>query len=266
MKLDKLCFEVVQVAKQAGDYVKNQQQRVQTIIVEEKGLHDYVTEIDRSSEQMIIEQLHQLLPEAAFIAEENDNTSKAHEWLWIIDPLDGTTNFIHQLPLFTVSIGLMNIDRIVLGVIYEPNLDEMFYAWSRGGAWLNGNVIKVSNTQKLDQSLLATGFPFHNYTRLSQYMQFLEYTIQHTRGLRRLGSAALDLAWVACGRFDGFYEYGLKPWDVAAGVCIIQEAGGHITDFSGGDNYIFGQEIIATNSFIHQQLLQSIQMFFEKKL
>lgn len=264
MDLSKLCQKVLEIAKIAGDYAKQQQKTKRSSLnIQEKKLHDFVTEVDKTSEQMIVERLQKLIPNAGFIAEENDNAKKTTEWLWFIDPLDGTTNFIHNLPLFSISIALMHNDELVLGVIYEPNFNEMFYAWKNGGAWMNNQQINVSKTTSLNNSLLATGFPFHDYSLLEQYISFLKYTIKHTRGLRRLGSAALDLAWVACGRFDGFYEYGLKPWDVAAGVCIVSEAGGHTTDFNNGRNFIFGQEIISTNGLIHQELVAAIRKFFK---
>jgi myo-inositol-1(or 4)-monophosphatase len=204
------------------------------------------------------------LPGSAFLAEESPQKEHSSEFRWIIDPLDGTTNFIHGLPLFSISIALMNNNDLVLGVIREPNLNESFYAWKNGGAWLNNSQIKVSGTTLMANSLLVTGFPYYDYRHLDSFMEFLKFTVEETRGIRRLGSAALDLAWVACGRFEAFYEYGLQPWDVAAGACIVTEAGGKVTDFQNGENYIFGKEIIASNGLIHNNLSNEIQEFFFK--
>jgi myo-inositol-1(or 4)-monophosphatase len=176
--------------------------------------------------------------------------------------LDGTTNFIHGLAPFCTSIALKRNDEIILGVISEPNLKETFYAWVGSQAFLNGKPITVSDTDKLDNALLATGFPYYDYSRLENYMQVFEWCMRNSRGVRRLGSAAMDLAYVACGRMDGFYEYGLKPWDVAAGSFIVQQAGGKISDFSGDNNFLFGQEIIAFNGKLHDEFVEVMGSFF----
>lgn len=176
--------------------------------------------------------------------------------------MDGTTNFIHGLPIFSISIALAHKNEIIAGVIYEINQDECFYAWKNGGAFLNGKQIYVSKTDKLDDSLLATGFPYYDYSRLDAYLQLFKHFMQNTRGVRRLGSAAVDLAYVACGRFDGFYEYGLNPWDVAAGIILVKEAGGNCIDFNEGKDYLYGREIIASNKNIQKELFESLQIFF----
>lgn len=264
MNYEALCLKTTEIAVEAGKYIINERSKLQKGDIQSKGMHDFVTYVDRTSEQMIIEKLSELLPESTFLAEESKDQSKQSGLMWIIDPLDGTTNFIHGLPLFTVSIALLHKDQLVLGVIYEPNLRECYYAWKEGGAWLNGSKIQVSQTALMTNSLLATGFPYYDYHHLDAFMEFLKFTVEETRGLRRLGSAALDLAWVACGRFEGFYEYGLSPWDVAAGACIVQEAGGKITDFMNRNNFLFGKEVIATNKIIHDQLCNEIQAFFFK--
>ncbi len=264
MNYEVLCLQTTEIAAKAGKYIAGERNNFKKGDIETKGIHDFVSYVDRHSEQLIIKKLYDLLPEATFLAEEKFSESEHSDLMWIIDPLDGTTNFIHGLPLFTVSIALLHKKQLVLGVIYEPNLNECYYAWKNGGAWMNGNRIEVSKTLSMSNSLLATGFPYYDYNHLDAFFEFLKFTVEETRGLRRLGSAALDLAWVACGRFEGFYEYGLRPWDVAAGACIVNEAGGKITDFLNTENYLFGGEIIATNSFIHDQLCNEIQAFFFK--
>lgn len=182
--------------------------------------------------------------------------------MWIIDPLDGTTNFIHSLPVYSISVALTDRDERLIGVVYEINQKECFYAWKGGQACLNGSVIHASKTETLNDSLLATGFPYTDYGRMDHYLQLLGYLLQNSRGLRRFGSAAVDLAYVACGRFDGFYEYGLNPWDVAAGSLIVERAGGRVTDFSGKGNFIYGKEIIAANPLVCNALLHALRKYF----
>ena len=180
---------------------------------------------------------------------------------WVVDPLDGTTNFIHRVPVFAVSIALLDGDKPVLGVVHEANLNECFSAWEDAPALLNGNEICVSPISTMDKALLATGFPYYDYGKLDAYLEVFKYFMQHTSGLRRLGSAATDLAYVACGRFEGFYEYGLHPWDVAAGAFIVQQAGGKVTDFHGGNNYIFGAEMLASNKTLHSPMQEALKRF-----
>jgi myo-inositol-1(or 4)-monophosphatase len=183
----------------------------------------------------------------------------------VIDPLDGTTNFIHGAPPVAVSIALTEHNRPVVGVVYEIWLKEAFYAWKDSKAYLNGKEIKVSEASEIKDSLIATGFPYHNFDRISQYMETIDYFFNNTHGVRRLGSAATDLAYVACGRFDGFYEYNLSPWDVAAGALIVMQAGGRVSDFKGGDNYLFGRELISGNARIFDSFLHDVSRFMNKQ-
>src|ERR1019366_5996059 len=246
--LQKLCNEVCTLTKEVGAFIKSERENfsIDNIIV--KGKNDFVSYVDKTSEIQIIKELSALLPDSGFIAEEGTSTKKGEIYNWIIDPLDGTTNFIHGLPCYAISIALMRNNELVLGIIYEINLDECFYAWEGSKAYLNKKEINVSKTPTLADSLIATGFPYYDYERMNQYLELFQYFMKNTHGLRRLGSAATDLAYVACGRFDGFYEYSLQPWDVAAGAFIVKQAGGKITDFTGNDNYIFGKEMVAGNS------------------
>jgi myo-inositol-1(or 4)-monophosphatase len=178
--------------------------------------------------------------------------------------LDGTTNFIHGLPPFAISIALLDGSEIVMGVVYEMGLKECFYSWKGGGSYLNGKRISVSKAGKVNDSLIATGFPYYNYTYLDNFMTTVKFFMENSHGLRRLGSAATDIAYVACGRFEAFYEYGLNPWDVAAGIIILEQAGGKVSDFKGGTNYLYGGEIIATNGTIHDEFLRVINRLMVK--
>jgi myo-inositol-1(or 4)-monophosphatase len=255
MNLDyaQICEAVIGIAKKTAIYIQSERGKIVKDQIEVKGLNDFVTRVDKTSEKMIVEALQPLVQGAGFIAEENTKPEKGETYNWIIDPLDGTTNFIHGVPCYCISIALMENNKIVVGVIYELNLQECFYAWKEGGAFLNGNKIQVSNANSLKNSLLATGFPYYDYKWLDEYLSLFKYFMKNTHGVRRLGSAAADMAYVAAGRFEGFYEYSLKSWDVAAGSLIITEAGGKVSDFSGNDNYIFGQQIVCSNSLIFDE-------------
>ncbi len=256
---------VCDIAREAGNYIREELPRLSSSDVAVKGLHNYVTHVDTTAEKRIVRALEELLPEAGFIVEEGSIDKQGKDYKWIVDPLDGTTNFIHGIPVFSVSIALMHNGELVLGVVYEVMRDECFYAWKDGGAYLNGGPIRVSAANNLAESLLATGFPYYDYSLMSQYMDLLSWCMRHTHGLRRIGSAAVDLAYVACGRFEGFFEYGLNAWDVAAGSLIVHEAGGKVTDFAGKKNYIFGKEILATNATIYNELADTVYQHFNKK-
>ena len=256
-----LCSQVCEIAKQAGDFIRKESAAFSTKNVEVKGLHNFVTYVDKGAEKIIVDRLQELLSEAGFIAEEDTNTTRGERFNWVIDPLDGTTNFIHGLPPYAVSIGLLENNCPVLGVVYEVTLNDCFYAWKDSPAFLNGKEIRVSDGAKIQDALIATGFPYYDYHLMKPYINCLEYFLQNSHGVRRLGSAAVDLAYVACGRFEAFYEYSLNPWDVAGGAFILQQAGGKLSDFSGGNNYIFGKEVVATNNAIFNEFLDTIQKF-----
>ena len=252
MNLEHITKQTCKIAIEAGEFLRDEIIKLRSSDVELKGFNNFVTYVDRASESLIMDRLTKLLPGSGFIAEESPELPSA-EFTWVIDPLDGTTNYIHGVPLYCVSIGLMQGSRILAGVVYEVNLNECFYTWENAPSYKNGEAISVSNTPAVSESLLATGFPYYDYGRMDDYLDIFRYLMEHSRGVRRLGSAAADLAYVAAGRYDGFYEYGLSPWDVAAGVLLVQNAGGKVCDFSGGDNVIFGKEIIATNIPIHSE-------------
>ena len=248
MDLQHICSEIGDLARQAGQFIREQRSQITTDDIELKGKASLVTYVDKEAEKMIVSRLRQLLPEAGFITEEGTATESGEEYKWIIDPLDGTTNFIHGIFPHSVSIALTKENVPVAGVVYEIGQDELFSAWKNGGAYLNGQPISVSKSSKHEDVLLATGFPYYNFEKLNEYLKVLEFFMIETRGMRRMGSAAVDLAYVACGRFDGFFEHALHAWDVAAGVLLVQEAGGKVTDFKGGDNFLFGKELVSGNN------------------
>ncbi len=262
LNLKTLTGEVCTLAKTVAGYLKYEINHLKRDAVEVKGLHNFVTYVDKTAEDQIVAGLSRLLPEAGFIAEENENLKKGERFNWVIDPLDGTTNYIHGLPLYSISIALLDGDEVLIGVVHEANHDESFYAWEDSPAYLNGQIIQVSKAKKLSESLMATGFPYYDYSKLNPYLAIFRHLMQHTHGIRRFGSAAVDLVYTACGRFEGFYEYGLNSWDVAAGAFIVKQAGGRVTDFKGGNSFIFGREIIATNKSIHNEFLKVVERFF----
>ena len=261
MNLPELTRAVISLSREVASFIRTESTRFTEANVESKSLNNLVSYVDKGAEQRFVDGLSKLLPEAGFIAEEGTG-ERAVELNWVIDPLDGTTNFIHGIPCYCTSVALMRGDDILLGVVLEVTRDECFSAWKDGGAFLDGATIRVSGRRTLVESLLATGFPYDDFGREAQYMELLRALMHNSRGIRRLGSAAADLAYVACGRFEAFYEYGLNPWDVAAGALIVAEAGGTVTDFSGGGRYVFGEEIVASNGTIHAELIGPIGKFF----
>lgn len=250
------------VIRSAGEFIREQRRNFNRSVVEHKGFNDLVSFVDKEAERMLVEGLEKIEPDSGFITEEQTRTIHDRAVEWIIDPLDGTTNFVHGVPVFCVSVGLRMNGVLCGGVIYEVNLDECFYGWSGSGVLLNGVPVKTSSAQKMSDALVVTGFPYTNFTRLKEYMEVFDYCMKNTHGVRRLGSAAADLAYVACGRFEVFYEYGLNAWDIAAGAFLVQEAGGLVTDFKGGDNFLFGKEIVATAPGVHAEFLAEIKKRF----
>jgi myo-inositol-1(or 4)-monophosphatase len=259
-----ICMKTTQVAREAGKYIGSRINKISMRDIQVKGRQNFVTETDKIAESMIVEKLSQVIPDAGFIAEEGTSSKHGKHYNWIIDPLDGTTNFIHGAPPVSVSIALTEDQTVVVGVIYEIWRDELFYTWKGGEAFLNDSRIKVSEVNAVENSLIATGFPYANLERLKPFMESLDFFFRHTNGVRRLGSAAADLAYVACGRYDGFYEYNLNPWDVAAGAFLVLQAGGMVSDFRGGSGYLFGKEIVASNSHIFKAFLHDVGNFMNQ--
>ena len=256
MELQKITEKVCDLVIETGEYIRKETDTFLTSDIEVKGLNNFVTYVDKQSEERLISGLASILPATGFIAEESP-ALKTSEINWVIDPLDGTTNFIHGVPVFSISVGLMENKEVLAGVVFEINMNECFYTWKGSPSFLNGKIIKVSEAALLSDCLLATGFPYYDFDRLDAYLSVFRNFMETTHGIRRLGSAAADLAYVACGRFDGFYEYGLNPWDVAAGCLLVENAGGKICDFRLGDDYIFGKEIIATNKNVFDNFMKA---------
>lgn len=262
MELEKIINSVIDISKQAGSFIREQRKTFSADKIELKGLNDLVSYVDKTAEEIIVRALAEVLPEAGFITEEKTINKTGERYNWIIDPLDGTTNFIHGLPVYSVSIALQEYDELVLGVVYEVNMDECFYAWKGSPAYMNGNIIKASDTPTIAQSLLATGFPYYDFTKQAAYISLFIELMKSCHGLRRMGSAAVDLAYTACGRFDAFYEYNLNPWDVAAGVLIVRQAGGQVVNFNGGEEVLQSRELLATNGKITDEMLDAIKNYF----
>ncbi|MEZ5400768.1 MAG: inositol monophosphatase family protein [Bryobacteraceae bacterium] len=240
------------IAKEAGALVARLYER--RVGFELKGTADLVTEADRASEKLIVERLRSHFPTHGIVAEEGGGHESPSEFRWYVDPVDGTTNFAHGYPAFNVTLALEQAGRIVAGVIFDPIRDELFAAERGGGAYLNNHRIHVSKTPKLDEALLATGFP--SYKRhLSVNIHFFHQVAMISHGIRRSGSAAIDLAYVACGRLDGFWEFGLNPWDMAAGILLIEEAGGRCSDMNGNPADLRGKHLATTNTAIHGELI-----------
>lgn len=257
-----ICLKVAGLAQDAGRALKAARAK-EAPKKESKGRNDFVTKFDKQTEERLVRELSELLPSSGFVAEENSSDKKGSIYNWIIDPIDGTTNFIHGLFPYAISIALQEKDQIVVGVVYEAGLDECFYAWKEGGAYLNGDKIAVSKAATVADSLIATGFPYTNFSQMNEFIDSLNYLMKNSHGMRRLGSAAADLVYVACGRVDAFYEYDLKPWDVAAGAFIVQEAGGKVSDFTGGTNYLYGRQIIATNTMVFDEMFSVVSRFLK---
>ncbi len=253
MNVHKFLEAARESARQAGELLKNHLTDVREITY--KGSVDLMTDFDKQAQSLIMESLYSQFPHHDFLAEEGISKQHGSEYLWVIDPLDGTTNFAHGFPVFSVSVALMKDGEVLLGVVFDPTRNEMFQAVKGAGASLNGAAIGVSSTAELDKSLLATGFPYDIRTSTRNNLDhFADFAVR-AQAVRRCGSAAIDLCYVACGRFDGFWELKLAPWDVAAGVLVVMEAGGQVSDFQGDPLDIFGEEIVATNSCIHGEMI-----------
>jgi len=315
MDLNIICQQVIDLTKKVGSFIKDEAAVFDRSKVKYKGFNDPVTWVDKEAEIRLIKGLQQILPKAGFIAEEGTQGSNSGsgsnedstQFNWIVDPLDGTTNFTHSVPVFAISIALQQNSppetekrgigeterrktkrftdspihpftdsvrnsgvgdlgaaaEVLLGVVYEINRDECFHAYKNGGAFRNNKKITISDTAQLSESLLATGFPYADFEKMPEYLEILKTFMQNSHGLRRMGSASVDLAYVACGIFEGFFEYSLHAWDVAAGALIVEEAGGTVTDFGGGNDFLFGKEIIAAGK-IHQEMLEVIGKNWKK--
>ena len=256
----KLTEDVCLIAKRAGAYIAEERKRFKDEQIERKHAHDYVSYVDKSSEHLIVEALRQLLPEAGFITEEGLASYHHEQYYWVVDPLDGTTNFIHDFPPYCVSIALCKGHEIQLGVVYEVTTGECYYAWKGGGAWCNGIRLQVSS-RPIDDALLCLQLPYDSdsYSPIAKHL--LDTFYGRAASIRMIGSAAIALCYVAASRLDAYVEKFIGQWDFMAGALIVQEAGGCVTDYEGNDDFTQGNSVIATNGNIHQEMLQAITSF-----
>ncbi len=250
----------VKAARKAGSIITRASSDLDRLTVRRKAHNDFVSEVDHAAEEAIIRTLREAYPSHGFLGEESGTSPRASEseHLWIIDPLDGTTNFLHGFPQYCVSIALKHKGVLQQAVIYDPNRNELFTATRGAGAFLNDRRIRASATDKLGDALIGTGFPFREFAHFEEYMRMFSEVTRRVAGVRRPGSAALDLAWVAAGRTDGFWEMGLSPWDMAAGALLVREAGGMVADFEGGETFLESGRIVAANAKIFPTFLQAL--------
>ena len=248
----------VRAARKAGGIIARFSTEVDTLTISNKAENDFVSEVDQLAEQAVIQTIHKAYPDHAILAEES-GTHRGNDYEWVIDPLDGTTNFLHGFPQYAVSIGLRHKGRLEVAVVYDPFKQEMFTASRGGGAQLNGKRIRVTKRTSLKGALLGTGIPFRDLSYIDTYLAMMKALLPDTAGVRRAGSASLDLAYVAAGRLDGFWEYSLKPWDMAAGILLVEEAGGLVTDFNGGFEFFDSGNIVAANPRILKAMVQIIK-------
>jgi myo-inositol-1(or 4)-monophosphatase len=261
MNLQYIQKGVIDISLKVGEFIRKEGAAFDRTLIEQKtSFNNLVSYVDKEAERQLVMALKELLPEAGFITEEGTvEQSKHQQYNWIIDPLDGTTNFLHGLPIYGISIGLVRNNQVILGVVYHIGNDECFHAIEGGPAYCNDRIIRVSGVSSLNESLLATGFPYHQDDKRDIHLDIIKEFLIQTHGIRRLGSAAIDLAFVACGRLEGFFEFNLNAWDVAAGTLIVQQAGGVVTDFKGGNNFLFGGELCAANAPLHPEMLHVIK-------
>lgn len=256
----------VRAARTAGDLIQRSSQNIEKLTIDHKSRNDYASEVDRIAEQEIIKAIRAAFPDHAILAEESGE-HQGNDYVWIIDPLDGTTNFLHGFPHYAVSIALKHKNKLEVGVIYDPLRDELFTAERGGGAMLNNRRIRVGKQNSMRGALIGTGFPFKTMEHMDAYQNmFRAVCAAETAGLRRAGAAALDMAYVACGRLDAYWEIGVKEWDVAAGVLLVQEAGGVVTDFSFNDKYLQSGNVIAASPRMHQLMYHTIEPHVSEKL
>jgi myo-inositol-1(or 4)-monophosphatase len=261
MNLEKIEKGVIEICREVGEFISHEGASFDLTRIEQKHVfNNLVSYVDKEAEKTLVTTLRKLFPAAGFITEEGTvEQAGRHEYSWIIDPLDGTTNFLHGIPLYAISIGLTRNEEVILGVIYDVCQKQCYHAIETGPAFCEDKIIKVSAISSLSESLLATGFPYYHFDKREDYLDIIKEFLNATHGIRRLGSAAIDLAYVACGRLEGFFEYNLHAWDVAAGTLIVQQAGGKVTDFTGGNNFLFGNQLCTSNSMVHTEMLEVIK-------
>src|SRR6056297_967331 len=255
--------KITDLIRSTGEYIQSQAARVSERDVTSKDLNSFVSYVDREAEKRLVRGLDRIQPGCGYWTEEETVARSGESARWIIDPLDGTTNFLHGLPAYAVSVALEIDGALSYGWSYHISADTMYFAEKRGGAFIDGRPITVSSSSQLVDTLIATGFPYTDFTHQDAYMKLLSHLMPRCRGLRRWGSAAIDLAFTAAGHFQGFYEVGLSPWDVAAGALLVQEAGGRVTDFAGEVDFMGHRQILAAPPIIHEAMKKEIQLFFK---
>lgn len=250
------------VVEEAAAFIRSKAKDISDSDIEVKSRNSLVSFVDKTAEEMLVKGLSAILPEAGFITEEGTVAQRKSAYTWIIDPLDGTTNFLQHIPFYAVSVGLLHEDELVVGIVYDVEHHEVFYAWKGGGAWCNGERIFTSNKKEITDAMVATGFPYAARDVVPELIRVFDYFLKNGRGLRRLGSAALDLAYVACGRFDVYYESRLNAWDIAGGILLVEEAGGKVTDFEGGVTMLESGNLISANGYIHDDAVSIIRSIY----
>jgi myo-inositol-1(or 4)-monophosphatase len=261
MNLEVIQNDTLNICEEVGAFIAKEAESFDLSRVEQKtAFNNLVSYVDKEAEKKLVTALSKSFPKAGFITEEGTvEQSHDSEYHWIIDPLDGTTNFLHGLPIYGISVALTKNGKPIIGVIYHIVRKELFYAIENSPAYCNKSEIRVSDVSTVQESLLCTGFPYHQFEQSDAYLEIIKEFLNYTHGIRRLGSAAVDLAYVACGRLDGFFEYNLNSWDIAGGLLIVKQAGGIVTDFNGGDNVLFGKQLCASNGKIQSEMLAVIQ-------
>jgi myo-inositol-1(or 4)-monophosphatase len=267
MRFNEICENVCSIARSAGKFMLDERKKFSPDRIEIKGVNDFVSYVDKKTEELIVGQLSPLIVDAGFLTEEKTvRQSFNSKYTWIIDPLDGTTNYIHGISPYAVSIGLTEDNTPVLGVVYIASGDQCFYAWKDSKAFMNGEEIKPSAIDSIKDSLAITGFPYRLGKKIDNYMNLMKYLTLNSHGVRRFGSAAADLVYVAAGWAEIFYQTDLNPWDVAAGAFIAKQAGATVTDFTGGGNYLFGQSILAAgNENLANQTISLLSEYFPEQ-
>lgn len=259
MEIIQLEPHILNLVKEVGSFIKSQLYKVDLDDIFEKDVHSLVSYVDIEAEKKLVKGLKTILPRSNFITEENTvRSGNKNKYTWIIDPLDGTTNYLKRIPIFSISVALLENERIVFGVIYHIMMEEMFHATAGNGSFLNGKMIHVSKIPILEEAVIATGFPY-KVKKMNELTGILQHILDKSRGVRRLGSAAIDLAYTACGRYDAYYEASINPWDVAAGILLVEEAGGIVTTMSGRKNPLFAKNILASNINIQPEILKLIR-------
>ena len=257
----KICAACFPIVKSVGKFISGEIEQLKPGDIETKSLNSLVSYVDKEAEKMLVSGLIALTPSAGFITEEGTIEQRQLPLTWIIDPLDGTNNYLHQIPHYAISIALMSDQEVVIGLVYNPSNGELFHAIKGQGAFLNDRKISTSKTSHISDSVIATGFPY-SVDQKEPILKTLEFFMMNARGIRRFGAAALDLAYVACGRFDGYYERSINAWDIAAGALIVQEAGGSATNLVGHKNFLFEKNILASNGHLHQAFCEVTNQYF----